>query len=322
MEGGHGRGAGWPAPRQPERLVSGIGFKQGPDCALISGADMSEPTPAPSSAWQPFTFAGVAAFAGASPRRTLAVALVGAGLCALFIVAGFRFSWLPVIDDAANGLPEQGRIRGQRLEWSVATPAVLAQSPHLQLVVNADGAARFGDESDLRVELRADHVLVCGWLGCWSWSYPTGWIIALNRPEVLPAWGAWRPFVFWGVFVGAALWVLLSWLALATVLAPALRLLGFYLDRELSLGAAWRLLLVAWLPGGLLFAMSIFLYGVQRLHPAAMAVIGLTHVLVGVVYAAGALTRVGRVHEPAAPRGNPFQPPGVNPPASNPGPLP
>jgi hypothetical protein len=191
---------------------------------------------------------------------------------------------------------------------------LLGQSPHLQIVVNATGEARFGDESDLRVELRADDCLVCGWLGCWSWAYPTGWIIAVNRPEVLPAWGAWRPFVFWGVFVGSTVWVLLSWVALSTLGAAPLRLLGFYLDRELSLSAVWRLLLVAWVPGGVLFGLALFLYGVGQLHPAALAVIGLTHVLVGVVYAVGALFRCPHVAVAAAPRGNPFQSP--PPPAS------
>lgn len=269
---------------------------------------MSETEPTPRPAWQPFTFGGVAAFAGASGRRAFALALTGATVCGLLIVAGFRFGWLPVLDAAADELPEQGRIRAGRIEWSAPTPQVLAQSPHLQIVVNALGDARFGDDSDLRVELRGDDCLVCGWLGCWSWPYPKGWIIALNRSEVLPAWGAWRPFVFWGVFAGGTAWVFLSWLALSILGAAPLRLLGFYLDRELSLGAAGRLLLAAWVPGGLLFALALFFYGLGQLHPAVVAAIGLTHVLVGVVYALGALPRLPRVQTPGAPPpGNPFQ---------------
>jgi hypothetical protein len=269
---------------------------------------MNADAPTTRVAWQPLTFGGVAAFARASWRRTLALALIGATLCGLLIVAGFRFGWLPVIDAAVNELPDTGEIRRGQLQWTAPTPQVLAQSAQLQIAVNARGEARLGDESDLRVELRGDDCLVCGWLGCWSWPYPSGWIIAVNRPEVLPAWGAWRPFVFWGVFVGGTVWVLASWLGLTLLGAAPLRLLAFYLDRELTLGAAGRLLLVAWIPGGLLFGLALFLYGTGQLHPVATAVIGAVHVLVGVVYAVGALPRVERVSVAAgAAKGNPFQ---------------
>jgi hypothetical protein len=271
---------------------------------------MSTPAPTPHSAWQPLTFGGVAAFARASWRRTFAFALTGATLCGLLIVAGFRFGWLPVIDAAVNELPETGEIRRGELQWANPTPQVLAQSAQLLIAVNAQSDARLGDESDLRVELRGTECVVCGWLGCTSWAYPAGWIIAVNRPEVLPAWGAWRPFVFWGVFAGGTVWVLVNWLALSVVGAAPLRLLAFYCDRDLPLGAAARLLLVAWIPGGLFFGLALFLYGTGQLHPAAMALIGLGHVLLGVVYAVGALSRVQRVSlGVGAPKGNPFHAP-------------
>jgi len=269
---------------------------------------MSDTAPTLRTAWQPFTFGGVAAFATASWRRTLALNLVGATICGLMIVAGFRFGWLPVIDAAVDELPEKGEIQHASLAWEESEPRVLAKSSLLQIVVNPSNSARFGDESDLRVELRADDFLVCGWLGCWSWPYPTGWIIAVNRPEVLPAWGAWRPFAFWGVFFGGSVWVFVSWVALSVLGAAPLRAAAFYLDREVSLSASARILMAAWIPGGLFFALALFLYGVQQLHVVALAVIGLTHVLMGMIYAVAAITRLPQVAiSVGVPGANPFQ---------------
>jgi hypothetical protein len=269
---------------------------------------MTDPAPAPRPAWQPLTFGGVAAFARARAGRVLAVLAAGATLCGLLLLGGFYLGWLPVIDKTVEALPATGEIRQGRLRWDDTMPRVLAQSSRLQFAVNPLAEAAFGQESDVRVELRADSWLICGWLGCWSQRYPENWVIAVNRPDVLPAWGAWRPFVLWGVFGAGVIWVLACWLLLATFGAVPLRLLAFFLDRALTLGAAWRLLAVAWIPGGLLFALAVFLYGVQQLHLAGLALVALAHPLAGMIYALGALARQPRLTPGAtSPRGNPFQ---------------
>jgi hypothetical protein len=264
---------------------------------------MSDPIPTPGGtrAWLPFTLGGVAAFARATFVRTIAAALALAVIDALLVFGAFDLGWLPVIDDAVNALPDTGQIRARALQWTDESPRVLAVSPLLQIVVDVEGAGAFGDETDLRVELRQADLRLCGWLGCWTKPYPAGWIIAMNRPELVPLWGAWRPFVLWGVLLGVIVFLLVSWGALATLGAIPLRLAAFYADREVTLAGCWRMIVAALQPGGLFLGTAIFFYGVRRLNVIELMVCFVVHFLIGIIWVAVSARGLPRVVAPVAP---------------------
>jgi len=269
---------------------------------------MSSPDTPPRPAWQPFTFGSVAAFARATGGRTLAVAVAFAILDALLVFGAFELGWLPVLDAAVEALPESGEIRAQELHWNREDATVLAGSRLLQLVVDGNATGAFGHEADLRLELRRSDFRLCGAFGCWTRPYPAGWIVALNRPELVPLWGAWRPFVLWGVFLGTAVALLASWIGLATAGAIPLRLAAFYADREVTLMGCWRLLVAALLPGGLLLGTAVFFYGLRGLSTIELLAYFLLHFVIGAVYASGALRRLPEVVVTATvPPINPFR---------------
>ncbi|HEY6169476.1 MAG TPA: hypothetical protein VI454_15650 [Verrucomicrobiae bacterium] len=271
---------------------------------------MTQSEAAPRPAWQPFTFGGVAAFARATFMRTLLAALAMAVVVALLVFAAFDFGWLPTIDAAVEQLPDAGEIRGRQLRWPSATPRVLAETSLLQLVVDVEGEGAFGHEADLRVELRRDEFRLCGALGCWARPYPEGWIIALNRSDLVPSWGAWRPFVLWGVFLGAIVFLLASWTLVAVVGSLPLRLATFYLDRDVTLGGCCRVVFIALPPGAMFLGTVIFFYGLGRLNLFELAMYFAAHFLIGLTYVAGGAWRLPRVSDALpATAANPFAPP-------------
>ena len=268
---------------------------------------MTQTDAVPRPPWQPFTFGGVAAFARATIVRTLSVAVAVAMAVALLVFAAFDLGWIPTLDAAVEQLPDTGEVRGGRLQWSAETPRVLASSSLLQVVVDVKGEGAFGNEADVRVELRRADLRLCGALGCWSCPWPDGWIIALNRPELVPLWGAWRPFVLWSVFLGTLVFLLTSWALVASLGALPLRLVAFYLDRDVTLAGCWRVCFAALLPGALFLGTAIFCYGLRRLSVFELAIYFAGHFLIGLAYAAGACWRLPRVGDAgAAKAANPF----------------
>jgi len=136
--------------------------------------------------------------------------------------------------------------------------------------------------------------------------YPEGWIISLNRTEAGPWWGAWRPFILigTGVVVAAGLW--LSWVVLATIFMAPVRLIAFYADREMTIGAAWRVAGAAMMPGALLMSGAVVLYSLHRLNLIGLLFAWLLHLVLGWIYVGIAPTRLPRL-SPALPRRrNPF----------------
>lgn len=261
---------------------------------------MTAPAPAKRAAWQPLTFGGVAAFANARFTRTFGVVLALALIDALLVFGAFDLGWLPVINEAVKQLPETGQIRGRTLQWAGDSPRVLAGSSLLQIVVDVEGAGGFGQENDVRVELRKADFRLCGLLGCWARDYPEGWIVAMNRPELVPLWGAWRPFVLWGVFLGTIVFLIVSWVALATVGTLPVRLLTFYLDRDVTLPGCWRMIVAALLPGGLFLGTAIFFYGLRQMNLIELFVCFGVHFVVGLVYVIGSAARLPPIAIPAA----------------------
>lgn len=264
----------------------------------------SPPGPLPLAARQPFTWSGVAALA-VRPGMwgwcwTLLVALALGGAAGRFAAT----AWLPALDLAVRQLPDSGEIRTGRLYWPTNVATELVHTAYLAVRVNPRAAPAPGRAADVVLELLADEVSVQSLFGYWVFGYPRNWVIALNRPEVEPAWSAWRPHLSVLVGTGVAAFGGVCWTLVALVAAPGVRLLAALLRRAVTLGGCWRLVMAALLPGGLVVAGGLLLYAGHgfRLLDFLVA-FGLAH-LVGPWLALGALWRLPR-RRPVSPFAEP-----------------
>jgi hypothetical protein len=142
-------------------------------------------------------------------------------------------------------------------------------------------------------------------LGYAEWPYPAGWVIAANRPELEPWWGAREPVLLLasGGLVVAGLF--LVWAALAMIYAGPVWLLAFYANRDLRLKECWRLANAALLPGAILAALGFFCFGAGWFDLVTLAFFLGVHVVVGWAYLPVSVLFLARVPG-AAPR-NPFR---------------
>ncbi len=284
--------------------------------------------------WQPFTFRGVAAFASAAPGRALVVALVMAGVVASVIFRLLSAAWFPALDAAVARLPASGQIAQGRLHWPPEAPATLADSAWLSIVVNPTGQAFSGQSSDLQLELEPAQAHLSSLLGYLALPYPRSWVMALNRPDVEPVWGAWRPYLLLGASGAVGSGMLIVWALLGALVAGPVRLYSAVLQREATFGGCWRLAVAALMPGALIMSLAILLYSLRRLTLVELLLFGGLHLVCGVVYLSVApwfLPRRSAVSPfaptpasaaPPLPPSNPFaspEPPATNPPSAPPG---
>ena len=163
------------------------------------------------------------------------------------------------------------------------SPSLVVEDNILSLALALSDREPVGQTADLRVAFFPDHLRFCGLVGCSILDYP-GLTFVWNRSEDLPWWQAWRPFLGLGlsVLLAAALflfWTLLGWLHGWLVLGTS-----YFLHRNLTRGAAWRLGVTALLPGGLLLAVVLILYTVGALDLVQLAVGMAAHLVLAWVY--------------------------------------
>lgn len=235
-------------------------------------------------AWQPLTVRGVAAFASASFRRLLLVQFAVALLAAASVIWFLHKAWFPTIGEAIRQLPPQGELRSGRLEWSGASPVCLAEGRFLALVVDLDHAGNMRSPAHLQVEFGRGDCVIRSLFGSVRGAYPQGWAVEFNQTELRPWWGAWAPAIL--AIVGGLVFsaLMISWACLATGYFLPAWLVGFFANRDLSLGGAWRLAGAALMPGALLMCVAVFLYGWGGLDPVRLAMAAAVHVVMGWVY--------------------------------------
>lgn len=229
--------------------------------------------------WAPWTFKGVASFVGAPVGRLLLLELIVAGVVAIIATVFIALAWLPAIDQAIERLPAEGAISQGRLEWPGMLPQRLTENAFLGIVIVDRGSSEVGQIADVQMELGPTQFKVRSLFGYMSFAYPQGWRVALNRKELEPWWGARRPFVAMAVSVGTVFILGVSWAVLALVYAPFVALLAFYRNRDVGLWRAWKLASAALMPGALLMAAVILLYGLQRLPLAAVVGAFFVHIV-------------------------------------------
>lgn len=258
---------------------------------------------------QPLTFGGVAAFAEASVFRFLGVQLAVALAVAAGVVWGFLWAWDPVLTEAIMQLPEQGEIRGGRLQWEAPSRARLAENSFLTIAADLTGTGQFGTASDLQVVFHGDHVRLGSLLGYLPVPYPHGWIMALNRTELEPWWGAWKTPLTAGIAAGVVVSLWTVWSLLAFPYGWVVRVVAFYADRKVTKSSAWRVAAAAQWPGALLLGAAIMAYSLHHLNLIQLLWAWVVHILLSWLFVIASPFRLPRLASasPFRKSQNPFQ---------------
>ncbi len=267
-----------------------------------------EPAPTPArqelpAAWQPLTPRGAAAFARASVARVFLAGFIIASLSAAAVVWFVASAWFPEIVAAIGQLPDTGTIRRQ-LPSSYTNAHVLAGGRFLSFAIDPKNESRASQSGDIQVEMHRMDWEACSFLGCWSFTYPEGWEIEFNQTALEPWWGAWSPFILAGLALSALVVLLVWWVLLATVYFIPVWIYAYFANRDLGLGGSWRLCAAGLMPGALLLALSLALYGLGVIGLLPFCFVAAFHVVLGWIYCLICPFCLPRV----APhlRGNPF----------------
>lgn len=252
-------------------------------------------------AWQPLTFRGVAAFAQAKIGRLFLVQLGVAALVAGAVCWFLSSIWFPTIRKAIRQLPETGVIHEGRLNTPRAGSGPLVETRFLSVLVDTNAAGAPTTVSDLRLEFRHTNAALCGLVGCLVKPYPTHRDLPFNRPDLESTWGAWQPMFFGFAALGVVALLFVSWVTLATIYFPVPWLLAYFKDRHLTAAGAWKLAGAALMPGALLAALGVVLYGLGWVDLLRVAVLWALHLPLGWVYLACAPLRLPRAAD-AIPR--------------------
>lgn len=235
----------------------------------------AEPPP-PSAPWFPLTPGGVARMAAFYGGRLMVLALVASVLLGGSVLRLAHVGWFPAIEEAIAQLPPDAALDGGLLKWPENDRRVLADNMYLSIAVEPTADAPGVQAADLHFEFTARALWVTWMAGHLRLGYPGGYVIDLDRSTLEPLWQAWLPHLHGGVLLATLFLSLLAWGLMALVLAPVVAALSSLLGRRAGLGVSWRLCLAAFLPGSVLLATAIVLYGFRYLSvPMALAAIGL-----------------------------------------------
>jgi hypothetical protein len=272
----------------------------------VSAARKADISLMPSQAWQPFTPRGVAAFAHASITRLVLVQLAVAGCVAMTCVWFIVSHWFPIISEAIRELPNTGMIRRGVVTNSLSFPTRLAENRALAVVIDLSNERELGRVSDLEVVIKRTQIAVCGMTGCASVPYPRDYIISLNREELEPWWGAWRSPLAALVAIAVIIKLLLGWWFLGMLTTPLVKFIAFYCDRRVTLPGSFRVSGAALLPGAMIMAAGVILYGLGAVDLLQFGLIYLLHLFCGIVFVVTAPFFLPRLGEKLT---NPFASP-------------
>ncbi len=238
----------------------------------------------PSFAWEPLTPRGVAAFARASLERLLIVQGVFAALAAAAVVWFLSDGVYPVIDSALRQLPERGEIRAGKLNWPAESPVLLAENNLLAVSVNLEHDSSLRSPADFQFEFGQKSATVFSIFGEGEIFYPADYLLAVNRHDARPAWGAWAPEILALVAIGTFISLLLVWATLATLYFLPLWLICFFYNRDLNWLACWKLAAASLMPGALLMSAAIVFYELGAFDLVQFCFAAGLHFVIGWVY--------------------------------------
>jgi hypothetical protein len=174
------------------------------------------------------------------------------------------------------------------------------------LVVDLDHSGEARSPAHVQVEFGRTDCLVFSLLGYVRAAYPRGWIVAFNRTELGPWWGAWAPDILALAAGLVVVGLMVAWACLATVYFLPVWLLGFFANQDLTLRGSWRLAGAALMPGALFMCAVILLYGCGALDLVRLAVAGALHLAIGWGYLIICPLCLPRHPAAAAGKANPF----------------
>ena len=238
----------------------------------------------PSFAWEPLTPRGVAAFARAPFERRFIVQAVFALLAAAAVVWVLSDGIFPVIDAAIDQLPDAGSIHGGKLDWRDDSPVMLAEGKILAFSVDMEHGGVLRSPADFQFEFGRDDIRIWSLFGEAYVDYPGGYLIAANRGDARPAWGAWSPDFLGLAAIGVFAGLMLAWAALATVYCLPVWLLCFFANRDLNLLASWRLAGAALMPGALLLSFALVFYDLGGFDLVQLCFAFGMHLVIGWIY--------------------------------------
>ncbi len=214
--------------------------------------------------------------------------------------------WFPVVTTAIKQLPPEGEIRSGWLVWKGDSPVSLAENRFLALAVDLKHEGQARSPAHLAVEFGERDFKIFSLLGFLEGRYPGNWRIGLNQTEATPWWGAWAPPILGIVALLVILSLLLCWTILATIYAGPAWLIGFFTNRDLSLGGSWRLAGASLMPGCVLMIGAIFVYGLGFLDLIRLGVAVAAHFILGWAYIGLSVRALPLHREATAARENPF----------------
>ena len=308
----------WSWARFPDRAqVSCVNFRDKawripyhPECGrgIVRAASNTMTTSASSPiAWEPLTPRGVASFARASLGRLLVVQLVFGLLAAAAVVWFLSDGWFPTVREAIRQLPSDGSIHGGRLDWRGDSPRLLAEGSLLALSVDLKHLGDIRSPAQVQIEFGQNSVYIYSLFGYTELRYPKGWVIALNRNDLEPWWGAWELTILCAAFAAVVAGLMVSWAIIATVYWLPAWVVAYYGNRELTLWGGWRLAGAALMPGALLLTTSILFFDFDVLDLVRLAVAAGAHLMLGWIYLFVSPMFLPRIPEAAAIRRNPFK---------------
>ena len=226
----------------------------------------------------------MAAFAHVRLGRLLVVQFIVAVLAAVAVDWFLAHGCFPTISTAIKQLPDQGEIRAGQLDWHGEAPVLLAEGGFLAFDVDLEHTGQIHSPAQVQIEFGRKTIRVFSLLGYREWNYPPGWIVAFNRTDLEPLWGAWKPDIL-AITAGAVIvGLMLSWAVLAAVYFLPVWLICFFADRDLNFRQSWRLAGAALMPGALLLTVAIAFYALGVLDLIQMGFAFGAHLVLGWIY--------------------------------------
>jgi hypothetical protein len=266
----------------------------------------SEVADAPPAAWQPLTFGGVAAFATGRTGRLLALELTVAVAVAVCAVWFLHRAYCPVILQAIQKMPDTARVAQGRLQGVPDT--LIAESRFLAIAAMPQAGGEIGQDADLQIKLRQNDFCAGSifWPD-WGLDLPYGRDAAINlgRSNLEPWWSAWQPVLLAAAGTAVVLFLLASWAVLASIYMALAKLIALFADRYLTWPGAWRLSAAALMPGAIVLAGGLILYGWSVIDLVGLSFLFIIHFIVGWVYLVGASCGASRLF-PSQVKRNPF----------------
>jgi hypothetical protein len=258
---------------------------------------------------QPFSIGGIAAFGQSGLRRLLFTQLLVGIVCAGAVLWGFAIAWMPVLQAAIENLPAHAAISGGELAWPGPAAMVLAENQTLSIAVDLDGGGDLGAAGDLQFEFGRSELRARSLLGYVAIAYSSTGTIPLNRQQLDPWWGAWKPALLAGLFLGTFVFLMAFWSVLALGFALPVRILAFYLDRDLKGWGAWKVAGAALMPGAMMMSVAILGYAYQQITLVHLLAAAGLHLILGLFLVAISPAWLPRQDMPLGPRPrsrNPF----------------